>query len=205
MKLYMHPYSTNARRATMTAELCGLPYEKVIIQLQQGEHLKPEYLAINPNHKVPALVDGDVTLWESNAIAIYLANKAGRGDLWPTDAAAQADVARWLMWTHSTWSPALGGLVFELLVKVQWRNLPADEAKVAEARASHALNAKLLDDHLAGKQWVAQDRLTLADVSLACTLGPALMVGVNFDDVPNVGAWFARVQELPAWKATQAL
>lgn len=84
------------------------------------------------------------------------------------------------------------------------RGLPSDEGKVAEAMLAHTANIKLLDHHLTGKQWVAQDHLTLADISLASTIAPAGMIGLTFDDVPNVAAWFARMQELPAWKATQA-
>lgn len=203
MKLYLHPLSSNARRARITAELTGLAYEPVFIDMQKGEHLAPDYLAINPNHKVPSLVDGELKLWESNAIGIYLAGKAGRTDLWPVDPAAQADVARWLMWSHSTWNIALGTLTFELLVKVHWRKLQPDEAKVADARAAHAANVKLLDEHLAEREWLAQDRLTLADIALAATLTPAAMIGITLDDTPNVAAWFARMTALPAWQATQ--
>lgn len=199
----MHPFSSNARRATVTAALCELPVEKIVVALDKGEHLRPEFLAMNPNHKVPTLVDGELTLWESNAIAIYLAGRAGRTDLWPVEPGAQADVARWLMWTHSTWTPAIGTVVFERMVKA-WRNLPPDEAKAAEAVASFGEHAKLLDAHLAQREWVAQDRLTLADISLAATFMHGPKVGLSLDGFANVAAWYQRVQALPAWQATEA-
>ena len=75
MKLYVHPMSSNARRAQMTAILLGTPIETVFIDLQKGAQRNPEYLALNPNGRVPTLVDGDFALWESLAIMEYVAEK----------------------------------------------------------------------------------------------------------------------------------
>src|SRR5262245_24826007 len=117
MKLYVHPMSSNARRTVMVAQLTGLAPESVVIDLAAGENRKPEFLAVNPNHKVPALVDGDLVLWESGAICQYLAAKAGRTDLWPTEPAAQADVSRWMLWNHTHWAPPISIINMERVFK----------------------------------------------------------------------------------------
>src|SRR5437868_2922509 len=98
MRLYVHRLSPNALKAMITAEHCGSPVELVDVDLGGGEQRGDPYRAINPNGLVPALVDGDFTLWESNAIMQYLAEKAGNRTLWPDDARGRADVSRWQLW-----------------------------------------------------------------------------------------------------------
>jgi glutathione S-transferase len=95
MKLYYFDV-LNPRKVCALARHLKLPVEFVHVNLGKGEHKTQAFLAMNPNGKVPVLVDGDVTLWESNAILCYLAHKAG-SDLWPTDT-RQFEVLRWLMW-----------------------------------------------------------------------------------------------------------
>jgi glutathione S-transferase len=200
--LYLNPMSSNARRVWMVQKLTGLPCEIHVVDMAKGEHRTPAYLAINPNHKVPALVDGDLHLWESGAIAQYLAAKAGRTDLWPTDPAAQADVSRWMFWNHTQWAPPISAVNFERVFKKMFGMGEGDEAVARAKLAEVEREAAVLDAHLAGREWVAQGRLTLADVQLACTLTYAPLAGMSLDAFPNLSAWFARVSALPAWKET---
>ena len=113
MKLYVFPPSPNARKVMMVAHHLGLDYETEIVDLTAGDQHTEAYRAINPNGVMPALEDGDLTLWESNAIMQYLCNQSESQTLWPSDVAAQADVSRWQCWQLSCWGPACGTLVFQ--------------------------------------------------------------------------------------------
>jgi glutathione S-transferase len=108
VKLYTFPPSPNARKvAAVVAHLQLTHIEHALIRLQKGEHRQPEYLAINPMGKVPALRDGDLLLWESNAICQYLADRAGDASFFPADPKMRASIARWLFWEAGTWSPVV--------------------------------------------------------------------------------------------------
>ena len=94
MKLYTNLFSPNARKVHAVAHALGIDLETHTVDLRAGEQRTPEYLALNPNGKVPTLVDGDTVLWESNAIMCYLAGK-GDTDLWPKSA-KRYDILRWM-------------------------------------------------------------------------------------------------------------
>lgn len=202
MKLYVHPFSPNARRARMAARLTKTPVEEVVVDLSKGEHKKPEYLALNPNGKVPTLVDGDLSLWESNTISRYLCLKAGNADLWPTDAAGQAQVSRWMDWQLGTWSPPIGGLLFENMFRAMQGKGAPDAARVESLEKDLHVAARILDDHLAKNEWLALGRMTLADLAVAPPLqfmGPGKL---PLGDYKHIAAWFERIQALPAWQET---
>jgi glutathione S-transferase len=203
VKLYVNPMSSNARRALIVAKLTGLPVEIQVVDLAKGEHRAPAYLGLNPNHKVPTLVDGDLHLWESGAICQYLAAKAGRTDLWPTEPAAQADVSRWMLWNHTQWAPPIGAFNFERLFKKMFGMGEGDEAVALAKLKEWGTEAATLDAHLATREWVAQGHLTLADIQLAGTLTYAQLTRMPLGDYPNLSRWFERVKALPAWKETE--
>src|ERR1051326_7174960 len=116
MKLYAFPPSPRARKPLAVAHHLGLPFELVLVDLLKGDQKKPEYLKLNPNGKMPTLVDGDFVLWESDAICQYLAEKKGDG-LWAKDSQGRHDIARWLFWDMAHWDPACATLLFEHVVK----------------------------------------------------------------------------------------
>src|SRR6516164_3388509 len=103
MKLYHFP-SPNPQKVTFALHELGLECEIVPVDLSKGEQRTPQFLALNPFGRVPVLVDGDVTLWESHAILAYLGEKTGK--LWPTTAAGRADALRWLFFLAGHISPA---------------------------------------------------------------------------------------------------
>ncbi|MDX1519129.1 MAG: glutathione S-transferase N-terminal domain-containing protein, partial [Gammaproteobacteria bacterium] len=117
MKFYHFPVSPNSRRALAVACHLGIDMELITVQLPKGEHLKPGFVKLNPNHKIPTLVDDDFVLWESGAIMLYLAGKKPGNDLYPDDPRVQADIHRWLFWNAAHWNPACGIYVFEYLVR----------------------------------------------------------------------------------------
>src|SRR5579883_2888675 len=105
MRLYHHPYSSNARRAAMAAVALDAPVELVFVNLATREQRKPEYLRMNPAGKVPLLEDGDFYLSESQAIMQYLADKTPGQTLYPAGLCARADVNRWMFWCAHHFQP----------------------------------------------------------------------------------------------------
>ncbi len=202
MKLYMHPLSPNARRARMTALLTKTAVEEITVDLSKGAQRAPEFLAINPNGKVPVLVDGELTLWESNTISRYLCLKAGNTDLWPTDAAGQAQVSRWMDWQLSTWSPPIGALLFENMFRAMQGRGEPDAARVESSEKELHTAARILDAHLAKNEWLALGRVTLADLAMAPPLAYMVPGKLPLEDYAHIKAWFERVQALPAWQET---
>ena len=202
MKLYFHPLSGNSRRTLLVAAHLDVPLERIVVDLTKGEQRGAPHLERNPGGRVPVLEDDGFLLWESRAIMQYLAEKTPGQTLLPTDARGRADVSRWLFWCAAHMAPANTVLVFENFVKPRTGRGPADPAEVARGEALVAQHAPLLDAHLAGRTWVAQDRLTLADFSIAASFALAGPARLPIGDYANLRAWLGRVQELEAWKRT---
>ncbi|NOK16151.1 glutathione S-transferase family protein [Corallococcus carmarthensis] len=202
MKLYFHPLSGNSRRVLLVAAHLDLPLERIVVDLTTGKQREASYLGINPNGRVPVLDDGGFVLWESRAIMVYLAEKTPGQTLLPTDAQGRADVNRWLFWCSSHMAPANTVLVQENFVKQRTGRGPPDPAEVARGEALFAQTAPVLDSHLAGRTWVTQERLTLADLSLAASFALAGPARLPLEGYANLWAWLGRVQELEAWQRT---
>jgi glutathione S-transferase len=203
MRLYYHPLSGNSRRARIAALVLGTELDLVNVDLPKGEQRQPPHLQRNPNGRVPVLDDGGFLLWESRAIMQYLADKTPAQTLYPQDPRARADVNRWLFWDAAHFAQGVAALVFERLVKrVTGRGEP-DPAEIKRGEGLVAQFFPVLEGQLASKTWVTQDRMTLADVSLATTLALAAPAGIDLGPYPNIRAWHGRIRELDAWKATE--
>jgi glutathione S-transferase len=202
MKLYMHPLSPNVRRVRLTAAVLGLSLDEQTLDLARGEQRTPEYLALNPNGAIPTLVDGDFVLTESRAIMQYLAAKQPDAGLIPRDDAARADVTRWQFWDASHFSPPLGTMTFEKIIKSVMGIGEPDARRLDEALTSFRRFAAVLDQRLATHPYVVGTTLTLADLTLASSLMYASQVDLPLADFPHLAAWFARITALDAWKAT---
>jgi glutathione S-transferase len=201
MKLYFHPMSGNSRRVLLVATHLEVPLERIVVDITKGEQRGEPHLQRNPNGRVPVLDDDGFLLWESRAIMQYLSEKTPGQTLLPTDARGRAEVSRWLFWCAAHMSQANFILVQENFVK-PLMGRPADPADGARGAALFAQYAPVLDTHLAGRSWVAGDRLTLADFSLAAGFALAGPARLPVADYPNLRAWLGRVQELDAWKRT---
>jgi glutathione S-transferase len=202
MRIYHHPMSSNARRAVMTALHLGVDVELVVVDLAKGAQRAPDFLRKNPNAKVPVLEDGDFCLWESHAIMQYLADKTPGQTLYPRETRARADVNRWLFWCAHHFQPSVGILGWERVVK---RIIGAGDPDPAAEKRGEALVsdlAKILDGHLAGKDWVAQAQLTLADLAIATPLMITEAARLPVAECPNLMGWLGRVKALDAWKRT---
>jgi glutathione S-transferase len=202
MKLYINVLSPNVRRARFTAAVLGLTLEEKVLDFTKGEHKSPEYLALNPNGQVPTLVDGDFVLNESRAIMQYLASKKPESGLVPGDERGRADVTRWQFWDSSHFSPQVGTVVFQRVLKKMFGMGEPDAGKIEEALATFRRFAAVLNERLDGRRYIVGDALTLADLTVASSLMYANQAEVPLAEFPNIQAWFSRITDLDAWKST---
>ncbi|RYF41914.1 MAG: glutathione S-transferase family protein [Comamonadaceae bacterium] len=198
MKLY-YDKTINPRKACAVARHLQLPVEFVRVQLAKGEHKAPAFLAINPNGRLPALVDGDLRLWEANAIMCHLSNAAGT-DLWPRDARDQVEVQRWLSWDAFHFMPHGGSLYFEHLIRPVLGMGAPDAAAVARATQAFAQSAAVLDAHLKHRSFVLGDALSVADFALSAALPYAQEAKLPLAEFPAIRAWHTRLDALPGWR-----
>jgi len=161
-------------------EELGVAYEFVLLDMQAGEHLQPEYLAINPIGKVPAIVDGDLKLWESGAILSYLAQKYGHVSSAPEDLAL---INQWILFANATLGPGLF----------------VDSKRDREmSRYIDALN-KIL----ANQAFLLSDEFTVADVAVGSLLiYSQLMLQLDYQEYPAVQAYIQRIKERPGFQKT---
>jgi glutathione S-transferase len=174
------------------------PVEFVYLDLQKGEHKKPAYLALNPNGKVPTLVDGDKALWEADAILCYLAKQA-RSDLWPEDD-HQPEVISWFSWNSQHFIKSGGMLYFEFVIKKRFNIGPPDNAVVEKAVGDFRAQAAILNNLLKSRKWLVGDKLSVADFSVAVTLPYAGQASMPLDDFPEVRRWHDQLNALEAWR-----
>lgn len=186
------------RKVCAVAKYLESPLECVYLDLGRGEHKTPEYLKLNPNGKVPTLVDGARSLWESAAIMCHLAARSD-SDLWPQDA-RQTDVLRWLSWDLASFYPSAGALYFEYIIKPRFRLGDVDPAEVKRATDDWRRLAVLLDDHLHGRHWLVGASITVADFAVAIALPYAEHAHIPLHEFPAIRRWHDRLNELDAWR-----
>lgn len=183
IKIYGSPMSRAARVMWCAKEL-GVPFEHVDVAWDGLK--KPEFLAINPNGKVPGFTDGNLNLFESLAINLYLAKKYGTGELYPTNLEDEARVLQWTIWAATEVEPLL---IEAVLVKI---GILTDAAS-AKAKADRAKTPLLvLDNHLAGREWVVGSKFGIADLNLASVTSFARYGEVDISYAPHVVAWLDR-------------
>ncbi|CAO3440695.1 glutathione S-transferase family protein [Azospirillum endophyticum] len=191
MKLYHHPLSGHAHRARLFVSLLGLPHELVEVDLAAGQHKSPEFLKLNPFGQVPVLDDAGVIVTDSNAILVYLAKKAGRGDWLPEDPNGAAAVQRWL-------SVAAGEVAYgpaaARLITVFGAKFNADEV----IGRAHTLLARL-ESWLSGQDWLVGDHPTIADVAIYSYVARAPEGNVDLQAYPSVNAFLRRIEALPGF------
>lgn len=200
MKLYSFPASPNAIKVWAVIHHLGLEVESVVVDFAAGDMKTQEYRKLNANGLMPTLVDGDFSLWESNAIMQYLAHKAGDTQLWPSSPREQAEVSRWQCWQLAHWGNGVRPFMYENVVKQMFKLGPPDQAKLAEGAEVFHKNAAVLDARLAGREWVATGNVTIADYGLAAPLGYAPISGLPWEDYANIRAWYGRLEALESWK-----
>lgn len=197
--LYGHPFSRAQRNIWMLNEL-GIPYDIVPIDFRIGEAGTPEFLAINPNARVPALVDDGFAIYESLAINLYLARKYP-GQLSVTGIDEESLANQWTLWVTTEVDKPL------LLAAMNHRLFPLQDRDVQEsAMALRKLDRpfRVLDTHLQRHDYLLGDRFTVADVNVASVMTLIPICGIPTRDYPAMTAWLSRCQQRPAalaaWK-----
>jgi glutathione S-transferase len=201
MRLYLFPPSSRALGVVALKNHLAIDCELRPVDLGRGDQRAPEYLALNPNRKVPTLEDDGFVLWEANAILFYLASKRPERALWPADVRGQADVLRWLAWESAHWDAESCGMVtFEKNSKVVLGLGAPDPAFIARGEENFARFAAVLDDRLTGKSWIIGERLTIADFSIGALVPTAVRVGLPLERFHEIGRWYESLSALPAWR-----
>ncbi|EHR69859.1 glutathione S-transferase [Burkholderiales bacterium JOSHI_001] len=202
LKIYADPITVNCRKVIAGLELIGAPYERVHVDYFKGEQKAEPYASLNPNQSVPAMTDGDFVLWESNAILQYAADKVGNQAAYPRDLQARADINRWLLWESSSWFPSCYVFLVENCVKPLLGGQPDPAVLNAQAAQFHKL-AGILDQRLAGRQWVVGNGPTIADIALAAPMHLHGWQQLPLGDHPNLKRWLTeQVEQLPCWQQT---
>ena len=202
MKLYYHPASTTSRIVMMFAAEEGIALDYQIVDLMTGEHLKPDYKALNPNCLVPMLEDEGFRLTESAAIIRYLAGKYG-SSAYPADLKERARVDEAMEWFYSNYYKDHGyGMVYPQVFPHHKR--PTEEIQAGtltwgKEKAQHWLN--ILDEDLIGsnRKFLCGDKITLADYVGAEMVALGELVHCQYKDYPNVCRWIDNMKGLKHW------
>ena len=193
-KFYCFAESGNAYKAALTMELAEFDYEQVFVDFFKGEARSDAFKAINPMGEVPVLVNGGLTLTQSGVIQQYVVDKTGKLS---GAAADKYEVLRWVLWDNHKMSSQAGTTRF-LMNFLPEEKRPQDVIKFMQGRLAAAY--AVLDGHLAGRDWVAGDSLTVADLSCCGYLFYDEPFGFVRADWPNIDAWLTRISETPGWK-----
>ena len=182
--------NSRASRVTWCARELGVDHE--FVDVGWDKQKQPEFLAINPNGKFPGFADGDLKMFESLAINLYLAKKFGTGGLYPTNLEDEARVMQWTLWAATEVEPN----AFPALMLALGYSKDEAAAKAGEEKLKAPL--KVLDDALKGKQWLVGDKFSVADLNVACVVNMLRAGKIDFSYAPNVVAWHTRCNARPA-------
>ena len=193
-KVWGRRNSVNVQKVLWCCSELDLEFERIDAGMEFGRNNEPAYLAMNPNGRIPTLVEGDFVLWESNAIMRYLALKyGGVPALYPDDAQIRAGVERWLDWTLTTIQPA-ERLVFWGLIRT-----PAaqrDMRAIQDAADAVAVHWRILDAHLSDRSFLEGGQFTLADLAMATYARRWFGVtGINKPELPNLERWYGQFSD----------
>jgi glutathione S-transferase len=203
MKLYVLPPSPRAFKVIALKNHLGIECEMQLVDLSRGEQLTPNYIALNPNCKMPVLEDDGFVLWESNAILFYLASKKPHCGLWPRDPKNQASVLRWLAWESAHFDAESCGMVgFEKISKGVLGLGAADPAFIARGEQNFARFAAVLNESLRSRRWLTGDELTIADFSVGAWVPAAERLQLPVGKFSEIARWYDALASLPAWRAS---
>lgn len=199
IRIWGRANSVNVQKVLWCCGEIDLPYDRIDAGMAFGRNTEADYLAMNPNGRVPTLNDGDFTLWESNAIMRYLVLQYGQAStLYPTDPKLRGGVERWLDWTLSTLQPAERPVFWGLV------RTPMAERNMVQLQADTDAVAKLwtmLDGHLAGRRFAEGEQFTLADIALGAYARRWFGVeGVRKPDLPHLQSWYSGLERRPAFQ-----
>jgi glutathione S-transferase len=196
LKIWGRNNSSNVQKVVWLCEELALPFERIDLGGAFGGTGTPEYLALNPNGRIPTLDDDGFVLWESNAILRYLAGKYGSEAMWPHDARQRARCDRWLDWQQTTAADFVS-IVFALL------RTPPDERNpdaIAAATARLGTALKIFDAQLEGRDYIIGDTLSIGDIPTGIWIYRWYLFELEGPDLPNIAAWYGRLQARDAYR-----
>lgn len=199
LRIYGIP-RTRAFRVIWMAKELGLDYENFPIETGPAGARKPEYLAINPNGRLPSIDDDGFIMWESQAINMYLAKKHSLGKLYPATLQDEARCWQWSLWAANEVERAVN------IWSLHGIRLPPEERDprvLAEAERIMASPFKVLDGALAGRTWLLGDNFTVADLNVAAVISRAL--SMDLSAVPRLADWLRRCLDRPAAREASAM
>lgn len=204
LTLCVFPPSPRSFKVLAAAAYLDLEYERRVVDLGKGEQRSAEYLAVNPNGKLPALDHDGFRLFEANAILQYLASLRPERGLLPEDPARRAEVAQWQFWDLAHWEAACAPVLAERCVKPLLGLGEPDEARVRRSLQVYDRVAPVLDGQLGRSRFVAGAEPTVADFSLGAVLNLAEPAGFPLAPYPNLRRWHNELLELPGWRGAMA-
>lgn len=185
--------SHNVKKVVWFADEIGLPFVRHDVGGRFG--MDDAYLAKNPNALIPTIEDGDLILWESNAILRYLAARHGSPALWPADPAARAMADRWMDWQFAFADAQRDAF----LALVRHKPEERDMAALARSAQQSGKAMQILDEVLATQPWLSGDAFGLADVPTGVYVHTFFTLDMERPDVPHVRAWYDRLRARPAY------
>ncbi|HKA54409.1 MAG TPA: glutathione S-transferase family protein [Candidatus Binatia bacterium] len=197
IKLYTFHLSTNGRKVHMALEEAKAAYEISSVNLMKGEQKNPDYLKLNPNGKVPTLIDDGLVMWESVAILLYLAEKFPAAKLLPTAPTDRARAFQWAVWQPTTFGAPASTLFRQMRFTPEGQR---DQKVIDQARAEVSKNTEILAGGLQGRDYLA-GTFSIADMALM----PYLYVLAELNALPAaVDAYYKRLAARPSWKKVLA-
>ncbi len=198
LQVYGRSDSSNSAKVYWLLDEIGVDCVRIDCGGKFGGNSDPAYLAMNPHGKVPTVVDGDLVVWESNAVLRYLASQYGPSDFWPQSAGGRAAIDKWMDWSATALVPPLGRL--RKAIKAG-----GDEAKASVPAVFSAFS--LLDKHLAGNDYIAGDSFSLADIAAGPAIHRWFLLMIEKPMFPNLNAYHKRLRARKAFASciTEAL
>ena len=198
IRMWGHRGSSCCQKVLWSADELGLAVELAETGGGHGGLGTPEYVARNPNRVVPTSDDGGFVLWESAAILMYLAAAYGRGTLEPEDARARGEAYRWIIWQDSTLRPKLLPLNHSWIAVENPMHRHLDELE--EKRKAMLGTWMVLERHLQGRDFVAGQAFSMGDIPVGIMAFWWYRMPIDHFDLPNIEAWYKRLQDRPAFQ-----
>jgi len=192
LKIYGHFLSMPSNKVRLCASYLGLPHEYVHVDLQSGEHMKPEYLAVNPLGCVPAIDDDGFALSQSDAICKYLCALSGPSTFYPDDIHKQAKVNQWIDFFSQHVQHAMSRLFFNRVI-CKLLGEDADEASIKTGENMLARDLPVVEKVLSENAYICGSNFTLADIGLGAAIEPSEMAGVDLSLYPAILKWRERM------------
>ena len=197
LKIWGRRDSFNLQKVMWCVAELGIAHQRIDAGGRHGVTDTPEYLAMNPNGRVPTIEDDGFVLWESNAIVRYLSARHGAGTLCPDDPMRRADADRWMEWQSATM-----GAVMRPLIITMFRTLPGDrDAEIVRRQIDAAGRLwTMLDAQLVNRDFVAGGDFTMGDIPLGAYAYRWFSISETRPDLPGLAAWYERLCARPAFQ-----